>query len=117
MKEKIAVLKRMLDESNYTVALCGSGMLTDGGVRGIKNPDRAYAIERAYGASPEFLQAPITIQGRSSSFIFIRRRCSDIFRILVWGAMPWPGWSRPESFSASLRRTYLTRLSAAAAST
>ena len=36
MKEKIAVLKRMLDESNYTVALCGSGMLTDGGVRGIK---------------------------------------------------------------------------------
>ena len=53
MKEKIAVLKRMLDESNYTAALCGSGMLTDGGVRGIKNPDRAYAIERAYGASPE----------------------------------------------------------------
>ena len=55
MKEKIAVLKRMLDESNYTAALCGAGMLTDGGVRGIKNPDRAYAIERAYGASPEYI--------------------------------------------------------------
>ena len=44
MKEKIAVLKRMLDESNYTAALCGSGMLTGGGVRGIKNPDRAYEM-------------------------------------------------------------------------
>lgn len=55
MDERIAALKRILDQSNYTVALCGSGMMTEGGVVGIKNPDRAYEIEKAYGASPEYI--------------------------------------------------------------
>ena len=55
MDQRIAALRRILDESNYTVALCGSGMMTEGGVRGIKDPERAYEIEKKYGASPEYI--------------------------------------------------------------
>ena len=55
MDERIAALRRILDESNYTVALCGSGMMTEGGVTGIKAPERAYEIEKKYGASPEYI--------------------------------------------------------------
>ena len=31
MEERIATLRRILDESSYTVALCGSGMMEEGG--------------------------------------------------------------------------------------
>lgn len=50
---KIEVLKRVLDESNYTVALLGSGMMEEGGFVGIKKQERAYEIEEKYGDSPE----------------------------------------------------------------
>ena len=53
MEERIATLRRILDESSYTVALCGSGMMEEGGYIGVKNPDKAYDIEKKYGYSPE----------------------------------------------------------------
>ena len=31
MNEKIAQLRKILDDSTYTVALCGSGMMEEGG--------------------------------------------------------------------------------------
>ena len=68
MNEKIAVLKRILNESDYTVALCGSGILSEGGIRGIKNPDRAYEIEKAYGASPEYIFSSAYYNTRPEQF-------------------------------------------------
>ena len=52
MEKRIATLRRILDDSAYTVMLCGSGMMEEGGYRGIKNADRAYDIEKKYGFSP-----------------------------------------------------------------
>ncbi len=53
MEERIATLRRILDGSAYTVALCGSGMMEEGGFAGIKGGDRAYEIEQKYGYSTE----------------------------------------------------------------
>lgn len=50
---KIETLRKILDESKYTVALCGSGMMEEGGFLVVKNQDRAYDIEEKYGISPE----------------------------------------------------------------
>ncbi len=52
-QDKITALKQILDESRYTVALCGSGMMEEGGFIGVKNQNRAYEIESKYGISPE----------------------------------------------------------------
>lgn len=53
MQDKVAALKKILDESRYTVVLCGSGMMEEGGFMGVKSQDRAYEIEAKYGISPE----------------------------------------------------------------
>ncbi|MFR5602162.1 MAG: SIR2 family NAD-dependent protein deacylase [Lachnospiraceae bacterium] len=55
MQNKLDQLKRILDESTYTVALCGSGMMEEGGFLGIKRQEKAYDIEKRYGVSPEYL--------------------------------------------------------------
>ena len=36
MDGKLSYLKRYLDESSYVVALCGSGMMEEGGYIGVK---------------------------------------------------------------------------------
>ncbi len=55
MDKKVSLLKRMVEESTYTVALCGSGMMEEGGFKSLKNQERAYSIEERYGRSPEEL--------------------------------------------------------------
>ena len=51
MDNKISQLKEMLDQSKYTVALCGSGMMEEGNALAIKKQERAYEIEEKYGYS------------------------------------------------------------------
>lgn len=53
MEREINRLREILKKSNYTVALCGSGVTEESGFIGIKKPERAYEIEQLYGASPE----------------------------------------------------------------
>lgn len=53
MEKKLELLKKMIDESHYTVAICGSGMMEEGGFRSLKDQERAYIIEEEYGRSPE----------------------------------------------------------------
>ena len=55
MDNKISQLKEMLDQSKYTVALCGSGMMEEGNALAIKKQERAYEIEEKYGYSSEEL--------------------------------------------------------------
>lgn len=53
MDDKITRLRGFLTESRYTVALCGSGMMEEGGFVGIKKQDKAYDIELKYGYGAE----------------------------------------------------------------
>lgn len=55
MEDKITRLRDILKESKYTVALCGSGMMEEGGFVGIKKQDKAYDIELKYGFCVEEL--------------------------------------------------------------
>lgn len=55
MEDKITRLRGILKESTYTVALCGSGMMEEGGFVGIKKQDKAYDIELKYGFCVEEL--------------------------------------------------------------
>ena len=52
-EKKLEILQKILDESTYTVALCGSGIVTECGQRTLKSPEMAYDVEEKYGVSPE----------------------------------------------------------------
>lgn len=54
-EETLKLLKQALADSTYTVAVCGSGMMEEGGILGLKQEGRAYEIEQKYGESPEEL--------------------------------------------------------------
>ena len=68
MENTIQALKHILKNSNYTVALCGSGMTAESGFIGIKKPERAYEIEQEYGASPEELFSSAFYNTRTEQF-------------------------------------------------
>lgn len=65
---KIQRLRSLLDESSYTVALCGSGMLLEGGALGFKTPERAYEVELKYGRSPEEILSSMYYNTRQPQF-------------------------------------------------
>ena len=46
MDDKIMRLQKILDKSQYTVALCGSGMMEESGFAGMKDQDLAYILNR-----------------------------------------------------------------------
>ena len=68
MGEKYEYLKKVLDDSHYTVALCGSGILAETGCRTFQNQDYAYEIEQKYGRSPEDIFASAYYMTRPDSF-------------------------------------------------
>lgn len=67
-KDRIKTLRETLDNSRYTVALCGSGMMEEGGFVGVKLQDRAYEIEAKYGESPEYLFSSAYYHTRPEQF-------------------------------------------------
>ena len=68
MNEKIAQLRKILDDSTYTVALCGSGMMEEGGFIGIKKQDKAYDIENRYGYGVEEMYTSAFYNTRPEQF-------------------------------------------------
>ena len=54
-EKTLELLKQVLAESSYTVAICVSGMMEEGGILGLKQEGRAYEIEQKYSESPEEL--------------------------------------------------------------
>ncbi len=68
MERKISMLKRILEESRYTVVLCGPGMTEEAGITGMKNQDRAYEIERKYKDSPEEMFSSAYFSARPEKF-------------------------------------------------
>lgn len=73
MDEKIIRLQKILDESRYTVALCGSGMMEEAGFIGIKNQDKAYDIEQKYGYCSEELYTSAFYNARPELFFTFYR--------------------------------------------
>lgn len=73
MDDKIIRLQKILDESRYTVALCGSGMMEEGGFTGVKNQDKAYEIEQKYGYCSEELYTSAFYNARSELFFTFYR--------------------------------------------
>ena len=68
LERKMDSIKKAIDESQYTVALCGSGMLEECGHMVLKKPDRAYEIETKYGVSPEYIFADAYYSTRTDKF-------------------------------------------------
>lgn len=73
-ERKIGVLKRILDESRYTVALCGSGILLESGRNALKAPEKAYDIEQEYGVSPEEIFSSVYYNNRTAKFFDFYRK-------------------------------------------
>lgn len=67
-EKKLEVLQRMLDESTYTVALCGSGVVKECGQRTLKTPQMAYEVEEQYGVSPEEIFTTVYYNNRTAQF-------------------------------------------------
>lgn len=74
MERKIAALRDVLDRSRYTVAVCGSGMMEEGGFVGVKLQERAYEIEEKYGESPEYLFSSAYYQTRAETFFHFYKK-------------------------------------------
>lgn len=68
MYENIRLLRKILDDSTYTVALCGSGMMEEGGFIGIKKQDKAYDIEYRYGYCVEEMYSSAFYNTRPEQF-------------------------------------------------
>ncbi|MCC8025571.1 MAG: NAD-dependent deacetylase [Clostridium sp.] len=68
MCDKIKQLRKILDDSKYTVALCGSGMMEEGGFIGIKKQDKAYDIENRYGYCVEEMYSSAFYNTRPEQF-------------------------------------------------
>lgn len=66
--DRLAQLKTAIENSTYTVALCGSGCLKECGTNGLKSQERAYAIESKYGISPEYLYTSAYFSSRPKQF-------------------------------------------------
>lgn len=73
MDDKIIRLQKILDDSRYTVALCGSGMMEEGGYFGVKTQDKAYEIEEKYGYCSEELYTSAFYNARPELFFTFYR--------------------------------------------
>ena len=67
-QNSIEQLKKLLEESRYTVALLGSGMMEEGGTCVIRSEERAYDIETRYGVSPEYIFSSAYYNTRTEKF-------------------------------------------------
>lgn len=63
----------LLEKSHYTVALCGSGMMAEGGTCVIRSDERAYDIELKYGVSPEYIFSSSYYNTRPEKFFAFYR--------------------------------------------
>ena len=67
-EDRISCLKQIIEESNYTVAICGSHMLEECGLYGLKSQEHAFQMEAKYGFSPERIFTNIYFTNRTAQF-------------------------------------------------
>lgn len=68
MGNKLQYLKKILDDSNYTVVMCGSGTMSEVGYNTFRHQEQAYEIEKRYGRSPEYIFASNYYNTRTDKF-------------------------------------------------
>lgn len=73
-RKEIEKFKSSLEKSHYTVALCGSGMMEEGGTQVIRADERAYEIEINYGVSPEYIFSSAYYNTRPEQFFEFYRK-------------------------------------------
>ena len=67
-RDQLEALRQAIEESKYTVALGGSGLLAESGYLVMKNPDKAYDLEIKYGISPEYIYSSAYYNTRIDKF-------------------------------------------------
>jgi NAD-dependent deacetylase len=65
---EVDLLKKDLERSKYTVALCCSGLLEESGRASMRKQSRAYEIEEKYGYSPEEIFSAAFLSTRPEKF-------------------------------------------------
>ena len=81
LEKKIELLKKIINDSSYTVMLGGSGMMKEGGYQGLKSPEQAYETEKKYGLSPEDIFTTVFYNNRTEQFF-------DFYRTEILGNIP-----------------------------
>ena len=67
-REDVKILRKALDESKYTVVLGGSGVLEESGYFVLKDPEKAYEVEKKYGVSVEYIYSSAYFNTRPDQF-------------------------------------------------
>ena len=67
-RDQLEALRQAIEESEYTVALGGSGLLEESGYLVMKNPDKDYDLEIKYGISPEYIYSSAYYNTRIDKF-------------------------------------------------
>lgn len=83
-QKSLQLLRRILDNSTYTVAVCGPGVAEEGGYLEIRNPERAYDLEIRYGASPDEIFSGAYYNTRPAGFF-------EFYKNEILGHIPDPG--------------------------
>lgn len=64
----IEMLRRVLDQSSYTVVLLGSQIKEEAGFYGLKSAEKAYEIEKKYKTSPDYIFSSVYYNTRTDQF-------------------------------------------------
>jgi len=62
------VIRRILEKSKYTVAMCGTDMMKESGMPSLRAPEIAYEVEKKYGYSPEEIFSSVFYVNRTETF-------------------------------------------------
>ena len=74
-EKTLELLKQVLAESSYTVAICGSGMMEEGGILGLKQKDGLMRLNRNIrNHRRSCFTFPVCPEGRNDSMNFTARR-------------------------------------------
>lgn len=75
METKMYWLKKMITESSYLVCLMGKSVSAECGCTSYYNDSQAYAVEAAYGYSPEEMFSANFLTNRAETFYDYYRNC------------------------------------------
>lgn len=68
MNGKYERVRKELENSNYTIAFCGTGMMKESGMPSMRAPEIAYEVEKKYGYSPEEIFSSAFYATRTETF-------------------------------------------------
>ena len=61
-------IRDILEESSYTVAMCGTDMMKESGMPGMRSPEMSFKVEQEYGYSPEEIYTSVFLTNRPHIF-------------------------------------------------